>query len=213
MPAPPLQAILFDVGNVLIQWDPRQLYRKILVTADGHADETQIDRFLETICTAAWNAEQDRGRSIAEANQQLIATWPAYSAEIEAFYGRFQEMIPGNIPESQTAFEAFRRQGLKIYGLTNFSRETFPATQARFPILQGFDDVLVSGVEGLIKPDPAIFNRAASRFGLYPGATLFIDDSAANIATAKALGFQTHHFNSGPGLLADLQAKGLTDIG
>ena len=203
-----LHSILFDIGNVLIDWDPRHLYRKIFVTEDGQPDDTKITWFLDTICTMAWNVAQDRGRSIADANQELITKWPDYSAEITAYYERFQEMITGPIAASQVAFDHFRSCGFKIYGLTNFSRETFPPTRERFAILQQFDDVLVSGEEGLIKPDPAIFNLAIDRFGLIPATTLFIDDSAANIATAMQLGFQTHHFTTGSQRLIDGQGIG-----
>ena len=118
-------------------------------------------------------------------------------------------MIPGAIAESREVFDNFKDRGLPVYGLTNFSRETFAAALACFDVLRRFDAVLVSGEEGLIKPDPAIFRRAAARFDLQPPATLFIDDSARNIAAARALGFQTHHFNGGPALIADFRGRGL----
>ncbi|MEC8584285.1 MAG: HAD family phosphatase [Pseudomonadota bacterium] len=204
-----LTAVLFDVGNVLIEWDPRHLYRKIFICPDGTPDRARIEWFLTEVCSQAWNEEQDRGRTLAAATASLTARWPNYAGEIAAFYDRFQEMIPGAIAESREVFDHFKDRGLPVYGLTNFSRETFAATRARFDVLRRFDAVLVSGKEGLIKPDPAIFRRAAARFDLHPPATLFIDDSARNIAAARALGFQTHHFAGGPALIADLRGRGL----
>lgn len=207
-----LTAVLFDVGNVLIEWDPRHLYRKIFTQPGGRPDRARIEWFLTEVCSQGWNEEQDRGRTLAAATASLAAQWPDYADEIAAFYGRFQEMIPGAIAESRRVFDDFKDRGLPVYGLTNFSRETFAETRARFEVLRRFDGVLVSGEEGLIKPDPAIFRRAAARFGLHPPATLFIDDSAANIAAADALGFQTHHFRTGPALIADLRARGMIDL-
>ncbi|MEE3108239.1 MAG: HAD-IA family hydrolase, partial [Pseudomonadota bacterium] len=169
--------------------------------------------FLTEVCSRAWNEEQDRGRTLAAATASLTAWWPDYTGEIAAFYDRFQEMIPGAIAESRKVFDHFKDRGLPVYGLTNFSRETFAATRARFEVLRRFDAVLVSGEEGLIKPDPAIFRRTAACFDLHPPATLFIDDSAPNIAAARALGFQTHHFAGGPALIADLRGRGLMAFG
>ena len=209
MNAGSLTAVLFDVGNVLIEWDPRHLYRKIFICPGGTPDRARIEWFLTEVCSQAWNEEQDRGRTLAAATASLTARWPDYAGEIAAFYDRFQEMIPGAIAESREVFDNFKDRGLPVYGLTNFSRETFAATRARFEVLRRFDAVLVSGEEGLIKPDPAIFRRAAARFDLQPPATLFIDDSARNIAAARALGFQTHHFNGGPALIADFRGRGL----
>ena len=121
-------------------------------------------------------------------------------------------MTSGAIAESRQVFDRFKARGLPVYGLTNFSRETFTATRARFDVLRRFDNVLVSGKEGLIKPDPAIFRRAADLFDLHPPASLFIDDSARNIAAARALGFQTLHFAGSPALIADLRGRGLIDF-
>ena len=118
-------------------------------------------------------------------------------------------MTSGAIAESRQVFDRFKARGLPVYVLTTFSRETFTETRARFDVLRRFDNVLVSGKEGLIKPDPAIFRRAAARFDLHPPAPLFINDSARKIAAARALGFQTHHFTGGPALIADLRACGL----
>lgn len=209
MTAPDLDAVIFDVGAVLIDWNPRYLYAKIFLDAAGQPDDARIDWFLDTICTSDWNIEQDKGRPIAEANAELIAKHPDYKAEIEAFYGRFQEMISGPIQGSVDAMAALGARGLPIYGLTNFCGETFPPTTERFAFLRDFVGVVVSGDEKMKKPDPAIFHLITTRYALTPTTTLFIDDSAANIASANELGFQTHHFLGEDGLLADLRGRGL----
>ncbi|MEC8388307.1 MAG: HAD family phosphatase, partial [Pseudomonadota bacterium] len=139
-----LTAVLFDVGNVLIEWDPRHLYRKIFFRPDGTPDRARIEWFLTEVCSQAWNEEQDRGRTLAAATASLTARWPDYAGEIAAFYDRFQEMIPGAIAEWRQVFDHFKDRGLPVYGLTNFSRETFAATRARFDVLRRFDAVLVS---------------------------------------------------------------------
>ena len=189
-----VDAVVFDIGNVLIHWDPRLLYRKIFTRVDMTADERKVDWFLATVCTQDWNIEQDRGRSIADAEAEAIGRHPDYAPQIRAFYGRFQEMIPDAIPESVAALRRVKAAGMPVHGLTNFGRETFPQTARRFDFLRRFDTVVVSGDEGVIKPDPAIFRILIERTGIDPARTAFIDDSAANIQSARDLGFVTHHF-------------------
>jgi 2-haloacid dehalogenase len=189
-----VEAVLFDVGNVLIHWDPRHLYRKIFRTSDGTPDEERVEWFLGTICTTPWHIRHDLGRSPEEQTSELIRLHPEYRSEIEAFYGRFQEMIPGPLNGIVAAKQRMRTAGIPVYGLTNFCAETFRETRERFGFLREFDGVVVSGEEGMIKPDPRIFELCVSRFGLIPGRTLFIDDSERNIETANELGFRTHHF-------------------
>ncbi len=208
-PAKTVDTVLFDVGNVLIEWDPRYLYRKLFTLPGGKPDEKRVGWFLSKVCNMDWNVEQDRGRSIQEANQILIQANPAYKALIEAYYGRFQEMIPGPIEGSVAALGALQAAGVPTYGLTNFGRETFPPTADRFPFLRSFKDVIVSGEEGLIKPDPAIFHLVVERFGIAPERTLFVDDSAANIATASELGFVCHRFEGVEGFRDTLSSLGL----
>ena len=189
-----LTAIVFDIGHVLIQWDPRHLYRKIFTKVDMTADEPKVDWFLANVCTTEWNVEQDRGRSIAEAEAEAIGRHPDYAPQIRAFYGRFQEMIPAEIPQTVAALRRAKQAGMPVHGLTNFAAETFPQTAQRFDFLRSFDTVVVSGEEGVIKPDPAIFRILIERTGVDPARTVFIDDSAANIQSAGELGFVTHHF-------------------
>lgn len=205
-----VDAVVFDVGMVLIEWDPRHVYRKIFTRDDGSPDEDRVDWFLGTVCTMEWNIRQDLGRSIAEANAEACERHPDWKDEIAAYYGRFQEMIPGPIEGTVAAMRALKARGVKVPGLTNFGRETFAETAKRFDFLNEFDGVVVSGEEGVIKPDPAIFELLAERCGLVPGRTLFVDDSAKNIESAGRLGFYTHHFTRGPDALrADLVALGL----
>jgi 2-haloacid dehalogenase len=189
-----VDAVVFDIGNVLIRWDPRLLYRKIFTKVDMTADERKVEWFLATVCTPDWNVEQDRGRPLVEAEAEAIGRHPDYAAQIRAYYGRFQEMIPDQIPQSVAALHRAKAAGIPVHGLTNFGAETFPPTARRFDFLRSFDTVVVSGEEGVIKPDPAIFGILIERTGIDPARTAFIDDSAANIETAQRLGFVTHHF-------------------
>ena len=205
-------AIVFDIGNVLIHWDPRLLYRKIFTRVDMTADERQVNWFLANVCTPEWNIEQDRGRSIADAEREAIGRHPDYAPQIRAFYGRFQEMIPREIPETVAALRRAKSAGLPVHGLTNFGAETFPQTAARFDFLRSFETVVVSGDEGVIKPDPAIFQVLIDRTGVDPARTVFIDDSAANIQSAETLGFQTHHFTDPRRFTAWWAASGLPAV-
>lgn len=192
-----IDAVVFDVGNVLIRWDPRVLYRKLFTHADMTADDATVDWFLSTVCPPNWNVEQDRGRSIVDAEAEAIGRHPDYAPQIRAFYGRFQEMIPGPIPQSVAALHRAKTAGLPVHGLTTFGAETFPPTARRFDFLRAFDTVVVSGEEKVIKPDPRIFEILIERAGLDPARSVFIDDSAANIASATGLGFITHQFSDG----------------
>ena len=190
-----VDAVVFDVGNVLIHWDPRHLYRKVFTFPDMTADEATIDWFLSTVCTPEWNIEQDRGRAIEAAEAEAISRHPDYGPQIRSFYGRFQEMMPAEIPETVAALRRAKASAIPVHGLTNFGAETFPPTQRRFDFLASLDSVVVSGEEGVIKPDPAIFEILIARAGLVAERTAYIDDSAANIATAQSFGFQTHLFD------------------
>ena len=204
-----LTAVVFDIGNVLIHWDPRLVARKLFTRVDMTVDDAKVNWFLANVCTAEWNVEQDRGRSIADAEAEAIGRHPDYAPQIRAYYGRFQEMIPGEIPTTVAALRRAKAAGMPVYGLTNFGAETFPPSARRFDFLRLFDTVVVSGEEGVIKPDPAIFHILIDRTGLDPATTAFIDDSAANIATADELGFVTHHFTGEDGFSAWWQAAGL----
>jgi 2-haloacid dehalogenase len=202
-------AVVLDVGNVLLDWDPRALYGKIFTTDDGRPDTGKVEWFLGNICTQVWNVQQDLGRSIVEANATLTRQHPEWRDEIEAYYERFHETIPGAIESTVTCMRDLRGAGIPVHGLTNFGRETFAMARERFDFLNEFDGVVVSGEEGLIKPDPAIFNLMVNRFKLAPERVLFVDDSAANIESARALGFQVHHFTNTTALRPHLIDLGL----
>jgi 2-haloacid dehalogenase len=189
-----VKAAVFDLGGVLIDWDPRYLYRKLL------ADEGEVEEFLATVCTPEWNAEQDRGRPFAEGVAELVERHPAHAAAIAAFHDRWPEMLGGDIPGAVELLAELRATGLPLYALTNWSAETFVAARERFAFLDWFDGLLVSGEERIIKPDPAIFELLLDRFGLDPGSTFYVDDSEANVAAAAALGLDAVRF-TGPGQL------------
>ena len=195
--------VVFDIGNVLIEWDPRHLYRRLL------PDEAACDRFLAEVCTAAWNIEQDRGRPWAEAIAERIALFPDQAALIRAYSERWHEMVPGEVPGTAALLERLREAGVPLYAITNFSSEKFAEAQARFPVLTRFRDVVVSGAVGLLKPDPAIYRLLLARNGLDAADCLFIDDSEKNVRAAEALGMQAHHFRDAAGLQAALRAAGL----
>ena len=197
------KAVAFDLGGVLIDWDPRHLYRKLL------ADEAAVEEFLATVCTPEWNAEQDRGRPFAEGVAELVERHPEHAAAIAAYHERWPEMLAGEIPGAVELLAELRRAGVPLYALTNWSAETFVIARERFAFLEWFDGLLVSGEERLAKPDPAIFELLATRFGLDPAATLYVDDSAANVAVASALGFDAVPFTGPERLRRDLAARRL----
>ncbi|MDG2284891.1 MAG: HAD family phosphatase [Alphaproteobacteria bacterium] len=202
-------AVVLDVGNVLLDWNPRALYLKIFRPPGGQPDAEKADWFLANICTQLWNVQQDSGRSITEANAALIRQHPKWRAEIEAYYARFDETIIGAIESTVACMRDLRSTGVPVHGLTNFGRETFAMAQGWYDFLNEFDGVVVSGEEGLIKPDPEIFKLTANRFKLTPVKTLFVDDSRANIDAARALGFQVHHFTNPAALRPHLIELGL----
>ncbi|HEV2302383.1 MAG TPA: HAD family phosphatase [Stellaceae bacterium] len=199
----PPSAVLFDLGGVLIDWNPRHLYRRIF------AEEAAMERFLATVCTQAWNEEQDLGRPFAEGVRLLCAHHPEHADAIRAYDASWEEMVKGAIADSVLCLEELRRCGVPFFALTNWSAEKFPLALARFPFLAWFEGVLVSGEAGLKKPDPRIFRLAVDRFSLDPAATLFIDDVAANVEAAAALGFLTHHFTDPAALRRALVGCGL----
>ena len=194
---------MFDLGGVLIDWDPRHLYRKLL------ADEAAVEEFLATVCTPAWNAEQDRGRPFAEGVAGLVERHPVHAAAITAYHERWTEMLGGDIGGTVELLAELRDTGVPLYALTNWSAETFGTARERFGFLEWFDGVLVSGEERMIKPEPAIFRLLLDRFGLDPGTAFYVDDSPANVAAASELGFDAVRFTGPEQLRRDLEARGL----
>jgi 2-haloacid dehalogenase len=198
-----VKAVVFDLGGVLIDWDPRYLYRKLL------ADEAAVEEFLATVTTLEWNAEQDRGRSFAEGVAELVERHPAHAAAIAAYHERWPEMLGGDIPGTVELLAELRAAGVPLFALTNWSAETFVYARERFEFLGWFDGVVVSGEERLVKPDPRLFRRLLDRFGLAPEATLFVDDSPANVTAARRLGMDAVRFTDPERLRRDLAGRGL----
>lgn len=186
-----IETILFDLGGVLIDWNPRYVFRQIFET------EEEVEFFLENICTSDWNEQQDAGRPLIEATTSLLLKHPKYADPIRAYYGRWEEMLGGPIPGTLAILDQIRQEKkYRLYALTNWSAETFPIALERYAFLGWFTDILVSGVEKLKKPDPAIYQLTMDRFGIKPETTLFIDDNAHNVAAAQAMGIHAHQFTS-----------------
>ena len=186
-----INTVIFDLGGVLIDWNPRYLYRKLF------ASEAEVDWFLQNICTAEWNDEQDAGRSFEEATQELIRKFPTYREPIAAWYGRWQETIGGPIDGTVDILKSIRDSGkYRLYALTNWSAETFPWALDNFEFLHWFEGIVVSGVEKCRKPLPQFFHILFDRYNINPGEAIFIDDNLKNIEGAKALGLNTITFTS-----------------
>jgi 2-haloacid dehalogenase len=197
------KTIVFDLGNVLINWNPRNLYRKLFT------EPTAMEHFLTHVCTAAWNLEQDRGRSWADAVALLSARHPTQAELIAAYATRWQEMLDGPIQGTVEILRELKIAGRPLYGLTNWSAETFPVARQRFEFLDWFDGIVVSGDVKLVKPDARIYRHLLDSYGLTAGETVFIDDSHANVEGAKAVGLAGLHFTSPAALRRDLTALGV----
>jgi 2-haloacid dehalogenase len=196
--------VVFDLGGVLIDWDPRHLYRKLFA-----GDEVAMEHFLATVCTHDWNRCQDAGRSFAEGARLLKQEHPDKAALIDAYGARFDEMMAGPIAGSVEMLAELKARNTRLYGLTNFSSETYPPAFARFSFLRRLEGVLVSGDVGLIKPDPRIFDLLIARFSIDPRRAVYIDDVAANVAAAQPFGLHAIHFTTPAALRAELVALGL----
>jgi len=199
----PVRAVLFDLGGVLVDWNPRHLYCRLFT------DEEAMESFLATVCTQAWNEQQDAGRPFCEGVELLVARHPQHADEIRAYDARWGEMLKGAVEESVAILGELRARGVPLFALTNWSAEKFPLARARFAFLEWFDGILVSGEERLKKPDPRIYRLAVERFELEPAETLYVDDAEANIAAAALLGFKTHRFVEPPALRNLLVSCGL----
>lgn len=199
--------MVFDLGGVLIDWDPRYLYRRLL------ASEEEVERFLGTVCTPEWNRAQDAGRSWAEAVDTLAARHPDQAGLIAAYRDRWPEMIAGPFEETVRVLADLRAAGVALYALTNWSAETFPVAQRRFDFLRWFEGTVVSGQEQLVKPDPRLYRLLAQRHGLDLRHSVFIDDTPANVVAARELGMLGLDFVDAERLRADLTAHGLLASG
>jgi 2-haloacid dehalogenase len=182
--------VIFDIGNVLLDWNPRHLYRKLF------DDEAEMERFLAEVCTSDWNLELDRGRPFAEAVAERIALFPDFATEIRAFDERWMEMVAGVIAETEALLERLVERGVPLYALTNFSAEKYAETSERFAFFRRFSGIVVSGRVNLLKPDPAIYRLLIETYALEPSRCLFIDDSAANVEGAREVGLGAVRFES-----------------
>jgi len=182
-----LKNIIFDFGGVLIDWNPVYLYRQVFDT------EEEMNYFLEHVCRYDWNLLQDAGRPLEEGTRLLQEKYPEYAEEIAMYYGRWEEMI-GGIYEENTKLIKPLKEKYKVYGLTNWSAETLPLAMKRYDFFADFDGIVVSGAEKTVKPHPELYRILLNRYGIQAEESLFIDDNAANIETARKLGFQVVHF-------------------
>ena len=200
---PPAEAVVFDIGNVLLAWDPRNLYRQLI------DDEQEMERFLAEVCTLQWHAAHDRGVPFAESCAALAARHPEHAELIWAWARRSEDMIGGEIAGTVEILEELTAAGVACYALTNMEAETYPKRLARFPFMRSFAGTVVSAHEGVVKPDPEIFHRLLHRYGLSAQRTVFIDDSESNVQAAAALGMIALHFHSPEQLRGELVGLGL----
>ena len=203
MPTAPPTAVVFDLGGVLIDWNPRYLYRKLF------DDEAAMETFLADVVSPEWNGQQDSGRTWAEAVEVLSREHPEQRDLIAAYWHRWQETLGDAIAPTVAILEELRGAGVRLYALSNWSAETFPVARPRYPFLDWFDGIVISGEEKVAKPDPEIFQHLLDRYGLDPATTVFIDDSEANVRAAAAKGITSIRFVDAAALRKDLRRLGL----
>jgi 2-haloacid dehalogenase len=196
--------VVFDLGGVLIDWNPRYLYRKLFNGNDG-----AMEHFLATVCTSSWNAQQDAGRTLAEAGASLKLLHPSHAAMIDAWFERYDEMLAGPIVGTVDILTELRSSGLPLYALSNWSAETFPIALKRFEFLKWFRGVLLSGEAKLLKPDPRFFELFLETFAIDPAHAVYIDDLRPNVEAATALGMHGIVFTDPPTLRSELARLGL----
>lgn len=203
-PRQTINTIIFDLGGVLIDWNPEYLYRQLI------PDPVERRHFLSAICSPEWNHQVDAGASMPDAVSRLASEHPQHDRLIRAWWDRWPEMLGGEVPGTRAVAEALAADGVRLYGLTNWSADTWPRGLELFPFLTNlFDGVVVSGVEGVAKPDQAVFEILQQRYGVDPIATGYVDDSPTNLETAAQLGYRTHLFESAAALERWLTTLGL----
>jgi 2-haloacid dehalogenase len=186
-----INTIIFDLGAVLIDWNPHYMYSTLF------DDEQEMKNFLATVCTPDWNEEQDAGRSLQEGTEILVQQFPEHEANIRAFYSRWEEMLGDPFWDTVEIFKELKESNkYKIYALTNWSAETFPVALERYDFLNWFDGIVVSGAEKMRKPTPEFYRILLNRYGIKAEEALFIDDNYRNILAAEKLGIQSIHFIS-----------------
>ncbi|WP_234179344.1 HAD family hydrolase [Sphingopyxis sp. NFH-91] len=196
------QCVIFDVGRVLFDWDLRYLFAKMI------DDTGELEWFVTNVVTPQWHFQHDAGRPLADMLPELKAEYPAHAPLIDAYAARFNETIPGSIPGSLELVERLDDAGVPLFAITNFGHEFWEGFRPTQPVFDRFRDIIVSGTEKLMKPDPEIYALAIERFGIDPAGALFIDDVAHNIAGAKAVGIAGHRFVDAATLERELVARG-----
>lgn len=195
---------VFDFGGVLVDWNPRHLYRKLFA-----GDDAAMEHFLATVCTPEWNLRQDAGRSFAQGNEELARMHPDKRVLIEAWGKRYDETLRGAIDGTVEILADLRERGVPLYGLTNWSAETFPIGKRRFEFFSWFKGIVVSGEEKMVKPDPRIYRVLLERYGFAAHDAVFVDDVQRNADAAAALGFHGIRFTDPPALRRALMTLGL----
>jgi len=197
--------IVFDLGGVLVDWNPDYVYRQIF-----NNDEKKMRWFYQNICTPDWNEEQDAGRTLAEGTELLVKKFPEHAENIRSYYGRWEEMLGGPIEGTVEILRKLKQNnGLSLYALTNWSHETFPIALKRYEFLHWFDGRLVSGEERTRKPFKKIYELLIKRFDLDPTISIYTDDNPRNLLPAADLGFHTIHFQSPPQFGEELRKAGI----
>lgn len=198
-----LKNVVFDFGQVLIEWNPRALYRQLFT------NEQEMEYFLSTVCPSEWNMQMDGGKPFEQGCAERIQLFPRYAEQIKAYYTRWGEMMGGAIEGSVQILRELKQRKYPVYALSNWSTETFPLAQKRFDFLKLFDGIVISGAEKCVKPEPKIYQILLDRYHLQAQECIFTDDKPANIEGAKALGFDTILFTSPEALRAELQQRGI----
>ncbi len=198
-----VSTVVFDLGGVLIDWNPRHLYRRLF------DEERQMEWFLANVCTPEWNKRQDAGRSFDVATQELLERHPEHADLIRAYYGRWEEMLAGPIDGTVEILREIKESPYRLYALTNWSAEAFPIARELYDFLGWFEGIVVSGEIGIVKPDPAIFEHLERIFELQPRETVFIDDVPANVEAAREAGFRAIRFENPEQLRDELESLGV----
>ena len=198
-----ITTVVFDVGKVLFEWDLRHLFAKLI------ADKAELEYFVTHVVTPEWHFQHDAGRPLAEMTAERTALYPKYKNEIDAYRTRFNETIPGPVTGSLEIVRELAERAVPLFAITNFGAEFWEMFRPTQPIFDHFGDIVVSGVEKMVKPDPDIYALALRRFGLKPGEAIFIDDNHDNVVSARANGFAAHHFTDAEKLRRELVALDL----
>jgi len=198
-----ISSIVFDIGGVLIDWNPRHLFRKIFES------EEEMEWFLANVCTYEWNVQQDGGKLFSVATAELQEKFPEYSDKIALYYGRWEEMLDGEIKGTVEILQRLKSAGMPVYALSNWSHEAFPVAYNRYDFMKEFDGLVVSGYEKLLKPDHAIYRVLMNRYNINPEESVYIDDNKQNADAAAELGFHAVHFNSPGQLRTELRSLGI----